>query len=415
MAANLHRVFTGESQSGSYLKALKIEDARDKELRTARDEIREALQTGFSDVTSYVSKQALFESGQQTITALRPKFRMQGSFAYHTHNQPAQVPPQEIDLDDGVFLPVSFLTGNGQYRPNLVSSSYFSAVERMLKPLCERQGWTLETEKPSCVRVRLDDDAHIDLALYAIPDQQFVQLQEAMDSADKATASRELRNAIELQNEVYEKLPEDQITLAHREQGWKPSDPRKLDDWVRVNVKAHGDQFRRVSRYVKGWRDYTWEESGLSSIALMSAVATTLNETKGTIPENRDDLAVNAVAEKLPVILSGKIENPVVKGQRFDEGWDADRRQDYVNKAEVLRDIMKNSLHADDPEQALGYLTKAFGERIPDDQALVEMPMEAKSLAGAASAAVSAGLLKSLGNSSEARAAVQKGGDTRYA
>lgn len=419
MTVNLHRVFTGESQSGSYLKALQIDGQRDKDLRDARDEVRETLKAGFSDVTSYVNRQALFESNPETLPTLRPKFRMQGSFAYHTCNAPAQVPPQEIDLDDGVFLPVSFLSGNGQYHPDLASDGYFAAVERMLEPLCSRKGWTLEADKPSCVRIRLEDDVHIDLALYAIPDQQFTQLQEAMDSVDKAVAGREMRNALELVNEVYQRLPEDKIMLAHREQGWKPSDPRKLDDWVHANLDEHGEQFRRVSRYLKGWRDYTWEESRLSSIALMSAVATTMEEANGSIPQNRDDLAVKAVAEKLPTILAGRIDNPVVQGQRFDEGWDALTRQDYIKKAETFRDAMRSSLATGDPELALEALATAFGDRIPDDQTLVEMPMETKSHSGLGSAlgatVVAAGLLKTLGDGEEARAAVQKGGDTRYA
>ena len=97
---------------------------------------------------------------------------MQGSFAYRTLNEPAHNPPQEIDLDDGVFVPVSFLNDSGRARPALISSGYFAAVEALPAPICVLNGWKLIDDKPSCVRVELDGSAHIDLALYAIPDAE---------------------------------------------------------------------------------------------------------------------------------------------------------------------------------------------------------------------------------------------------
>ena len=42
---------------------------------------------------------------------------------------------QEIDLDDGVFLPVSFLSQNGGAHPIVASAGYFAAVERILLAL----------------------------------------------------------------------------------------------------------------------------------------------------------------------------------------------------------------------------------------------------------------------------------------
>ena len=110
---------------------------------------------------------------------LRPRFRMQGSGAYHTLNDPAHKPPQEVDFDDGVFLPTSFVNGGGMVEPLLAAKGYFIVVENILAPLCEDNGWKLIATKPTCVRVRVDNHAHIDLPLYAIPDEQFVELVEA--------------------------------------------------------------------------------------------------------------------------------------------------------------------------------------------------------------------------------------------
>lgn len=49
----------------------------------------------------------------------KPKFRVQGSFAYGTCNIPAQPHKgQELDLDYGAYLPASVFTLNDEGKPN---------------------------------------------------------------------------------------------------------------------------------------------------------------------------------------------------------------------------------------------------------------------------------------------------------
>jgi hypothetical protein len=69
--------------------------------------------------------------------------------------------------------------------------------------------------------------------------------------------------------------------LAHRDEGWKPSDPRKLEEWFRAAVRQHGEQLRRVCRYLKNWRDNRWEGCRLSSIALMACTVGEGNRQSG--------------------------------------------------------------------------------------------------------------------------------------
>ena len=95
--------------------------------------------------------------------------------AYRTLNDPAH-PPQQIDYDDGLYLPVSFLAEAGN--PVIAASGYFRIVEILLTPLCRKRGWSLDRTTKKCVRIVLDDHAHIDLPRYAIPDQEFHQLVE---------------------------------------------------------------------------------------------------------------------------------------------------------------------------------------------------------------------------------------------
>jgi hypothetical protein len=303
---------------------------------------------------------------------------MQGSFSYRTCNDPAHNPPQEIDLDDGMFLPISFLTGNGTIHPSIVSDGFFLAVERILEPLCKEAGWTLDKRKPSCVRVQISDVAHIDIALYAIPDADFTTLVEkslhAEDMMTRDATRQNIRDSVRFLDEVYRNIPRDHIILAHRDKGWKRSDPRKLDDWFKEAVDTHGEQLRRVSRYLKGWRDFQWEMSRLSSIALMAGVVSAYEKFGKAISEQRDDKALLVVAEELPATLSKEISNPVVQGERLDEGWSADERASYVAAAnDLLKRLQDAILGTDDANISVSGLTRVFGERIPDDPSLVSL------------------------------------------
>jgi hypothetical protein len=415
MAFNAHRVFTGPADAEHYLAALTLETERERLLRSARETCREAIRVGLRSWSNVLQKSMLFESVVASIvpTSLKSKFKMQGSFAYRTLNDPAHTPPQEIDLDDGVFVPVSFLNDNGRAHPALISSGYFRAVEALLAPVCEENGWTLVADRPSCVRVELGDRAHIDFALYAIPDKEFDELVETAmlakaDAQDRALLTEQL----ELAEDVYRGLREDQIMLAHRKEGWKPSDPRKLEDWFRAALRTHGEQLRRVCRYLKGWRDHQWEACRLSSIALMSCVVTAYDEAAAAPTDHRDDLALLTVADRLPDLFRGRIANPVVDGQYLDEGWAEEDRRTFIVKAQALRDWLREALSGtDSAPRALACLVSAFGDRLPSDQGLIKSEDTAKLTAPAV---LTSGLVKQMGGEREPQHAVKREGDRRY-
>ncbi|MDE2466681.1 MAG: hypothetical protein KGO02_23640, partial [Alphaproteobacteria bacterium] len=171
---NLHNVFAG---NGGYLERLRVPRSDDESLRRAREKIREALRSAFREWERHLSRVELFEGARAkslgNATLPQPKFRLQGSFAYHTVNDCQQNPPQQIDQDDGVFLPIGFLASKGSVRPAIISKAYFKLVEDALRPLCVREGWRLNPERPkdTCVRVEIGPRTHIDLPLYAIRDE----------------------------------------------------------------------------------------------------------------------------------------------------------------------------------------------------------------------------------------------------
>lgn len=415
MGANAHRTLFSSGEHDTYLRGLTV-DTREKEtLQAARDEIRDEIRHGLREWSDHVDRAQLFEARALASTyltdsdlALRPKFRMQGSWSYHTLNCATHNPPQEIDLDDGVFLPVSFLSQNGDAHPIVASAGYFTAVERILAPVCNRNGWTLISDKPSCVRVEINNNAHVDLALYAIPDDEFEELLEKAEVAMQFD-TRMLDENISFAEQIYPRLPTDQIMLAHRREGWKPSDPRKLEDWFHEAVTQHGQQLRRVCRYLKGWRDHNWTACRLSSIALMACVVTAYDEAIGAIAENRDDLALQMVAKRLPALLEGRIPNPVVDGQYLDEGWTVECRAEFIVKARDLVTRIDSALAANQSGTVIEHLRAALGAYLPDDEDLVviQAPVGAPAI-------LQSGILKEFADEPEAREAVKKGGDGRY-
>src|SRR3546814_19200383 len=102
------------------------------------------------------------------------KFMTQGSFAYKTINDPPQS-RQEIDLDDGMYVPVEFLDSG---EPALVAKLLFDFVVETLKPLALTEGWTGVERKPNCVRVKLWPGAHLDIPIYSVPRERFSQIKE---------------------------------------------------------------------------------------------------------------------------------------------------------------------------------------------------------------------------------------------
>jgi hypothetical protein len=372
---NAHRLLRDASNQVGYLYNLNVRDSKRRQLENARDKIRNDLRASFRDLHKSVKISGLVEQRDiglaGALQQLRPRFRMQGSAAYHTLNDPAKKPPQQVDFDDGVFVPTSFIGGASKNRPLLASKGYFRAVEAALEPLCANEGWELDRTKSSCVRVQIDTDAHIDLPLYAIPDNEFETLRKSHGSPQEGTHSAD---EIILTEAIYRALPQDRVMLAHRKDGWIESDPRKIEDWFKEALDDHGDALRYVCRYVKGWRDFQWGEPCLSSIAIMKCVIVAYDELGGEVAENRDDVALLMATKRLPVLLSKPIENPVIKGHFLDADWTPEEREDIVLRAQTLYDALDDALnHNLHKLVAINTLRKLFGSRIPNDETLLSI------------------------------------------
>jgi hypothetical protein len=305
--------------------------------------------------------------------AVTPRFRTQGSWSYKTCVQPAWHPPQEMDWDFGVYLPVSAWEDGGP--PHAMAKLYFKLVEGLLQDLCNEKDWKLFTGKDTCIRVQINAWAHIDIPLYAAPEAQFVQIVEkgAFDAA-RTLDAREALVANFAEEDFTLQQWEDMvdIMMATRAGEWKQSDPEEVSRWFLDRIEEHTEQLRRVCRYLKAWRDLHWKAGdGPTSVCIMIAVAQTFEPQRG-----RDDLALEKAARALATALTGNVHEPAIADGKedFNKRLDADGRQEASARAATLASQiqaarLKASHLAGD---AIDILRGQLGGRVPYRTDLVE-------------------------------------------
>lgn len=381
-------LFVGLRVSASYHEALKVAPTKEAELKAARREVRNAIRAS----SSRIKLEDRFWQGNFAAQSYRvrpdvmPRFLTQGSVAYDLLVSPCQNPPQQLDLDDGMYVRVDYLE-NGQ--PALVAKVLFAMVEEALRPLCLQKGWKLDTSKDTCVRVQISMDSHIDIPIYSAPRHLAELAETASFAADALRTGQVAKRA----GKTYVRLPSDQIMLAHRDGTWQQSDPLELQKWVEDCVTRYGEDFRRACRYLKGWRDYRWDHCCLSSITIMAAVAEALKQLAGAHRNLDDDLLVYEIAQRLPGIFGGELLNPAFPDQRIVlNDWSDEERSHVVTAAEDLAREMYNALKGTPhPDLVVDALRRVFGVRIPYRPDVVEIvPVVAATVAAEKPATVPA-------------------------
>jgi hypothetical protein len=211
--------------------------------------------------------------------------------------------------------------------------------------------------------------------LYAIPAAQFSQMTELLAKSLGGMAADAMSESEELADQYYRALDADQLMLAHRDSGWEPSDPRKIEDWFQRAIDTHGEVLRRLCRYHKAWRDYTWDGSKLSSLAVMVCVVDILDALTVDMPTSRDDVAMLLVTERLANRLSQPIPNPVMTHDSevaLDRDWTAQERATFVAKAKDFHQRLADAMNGtDNPAVVLTRLRAALGNRITNDVSVI--------------------------------------------
>lgn len=345
---NLHSLFHSSVEQPTLLERLELTSRQRDFISQAKTEVRNSLRERLPVV--------LHEHGYAG-TVIRPRFFTQGSWAYKTLNSPAQA-PQQADIDDGAYLPLSFVAQAG--KPSVASAVFFAAAEEALRPMIKSNGWLLKTDKPTCIRIVISSFAHIDIPLYAIPDDEFETLQKAaLTIYGYLTFDEAITRA---ERDAWTALPTGHVLLAHREDNWIKSDPRPVKEWFLGEVDRHGEQYRRTVRYLKAFRDWQWPTGGPASILLMAASAP-LFEAR----ERRDDLALLDVVEKMPGVLRDGVYNPIDRSESLTDRLGKQGIEDAVKKLGILENYLRGAVNASNPAQACAWMIHQFGNRFPNE------------------------------------------------
>ncbi|MFM0116900.1 CBASS cGAMP synthase [Paraburkholderia nemoris] len=305
----LHRLLHAPSEPTAFYSEIQPTEDQRTFLRDCRNKVRDYLRPRIAEATT-----ALLGMPRPVT----PRFRTQGSWNYDTCAQPCHRPPQEMDWDYGVYLPVEVWQENGP--PVYMARAYFELVEHLLDKLCAIEGWTLNRDKPTCSRIHVAPWAHMDIPLYAASAEEFKKVVEAerlAKSFGQISTEAAVMDGVE-QDEVrlqsWDELED--IVLATRDGLWKPSDPNDVALWFNDRLEeagVHRRQLRRVCRYLKAWRDFHWKEGGPTSVSIMIAVARNFNGLAG-----RDDIVLQRTATELTLALAGDIYEPGIDGGEED-------------------------------------------------------------------------------------------------
>ena len=360
---NLHALLHG-TNNYSFEECISLSAADQEQLRSARTTIR-------GHVRSQIARR-LRAANVDNAAAIAPKFITQGSFAYGTLNAPAYPPRQQADLDDGLYVPLSFCEDTGS--PNLVSDLLIDTVEAILTDLAKRRSWSVETSNPNCTRLIIAHDKHVDMPIYSIPDREFRRIAEARFSLAKSQVSFSEYYAGSDFDDMWEAMPA-RVRMAHKTKGWIDSDPRPIRDWVLTQVRLKSEQLRRLMRYVKAWRDHqNWPNSDPKSILLMALVDASLDRKIG----GRDDLALIQVCSRIPDLLRGSVEIPAIPGEDLTKRLDEDGlRAALTQRIRDLHDLLSACVNGRYTRgKACSLLQGNFGHRFPNrpDRIRIEIP-----------------------------------------
>lgn len=358
-----HRLFRNNEKEYAFIDNLEVSNDEIGLLKECRRDVRNYLRNGFSLIRKGLREQHKDLSSE--IKSLEPRFMTQGSFEYKTLNNPAINPPQQIDLDDGVYFPMALVNG----KPQAAKITLLNLVREILYELAKNKNWEL-TQKSTCLRLGVNSRIHIDVPVYAIPEERHVLMTEALKAEGRATNSLHFDDAIIA-------LDPSEVHLARWDtEEWVVSDPKQLHDWFISKAKMHGQSLRPLCRYLKSWRDINWAKGGPTSIALMASVVQVydehLMETKRGF--NSDCEALLYVTDRLPNIFASSIKNPVnEESELYPAGVESRGIDEIKTRLRELSSQVTSALCESQNEyEVTKTLQKVFGGRIPNKPEWVE-------------------------------------------
>jgi len=195
---------------------------------------------------------------RETLHVTVPRFWSHGAYAMGTLVDPLDC---EYDIDDGVYL---------QHLDKQNDSAWPTAEAVQLwlmKATAGHRGETpMQIDKKSCVRVRHAGRYHVDLPSYAEVNGRFKLAVKGVSA-------------------------------------WIDSDPLALADWFKAQIDCHGEQVRRVVRYLKAWADFQSMRIGKMPGGLILTILAA-NHFQG---DQRDDIAFAKTLEAIERAISTEV------------------------------------------------------------------------------------------------------------
>ena len=340
----------------AFLCSLKIAKDKDNKLKTLRDIAREGIIKKWSDAKDEVKKdeklyKRISEASMEKFVKLKPRFKMQGSYVYGTIVTPAH-PSQEIDLDDGMYIPMSVVMQDDK----TMSSAMFEVVDKVLSKMASKQGWR-QVSKHTCSRLQTDEGIHLDIPCYAIPDEDFSRL--SINESKVGLESFSLDSKLDINT----------VNLALRNGDWIESNPQHIHEWV-IAAKQEHVYFQDIVKIVKGMRDHNYISKGPSSISLMVAVENIMSSSSklGSLTQELQN-----VVQQLPNIISKQLNHPHPDSQHLIIHDPSElEKLELRNEFERFKSILNFALiDAATEREAMDALIKLFGSRMPDDQSRI--------------------------------------------
>lgn len=241
-----------------------------------------------------------------------PSFYIQGSFATHTALAPLS--DEEVDIDDGLYL--NNIESDDMEKwpsPKEVHKEIVDALDGHTQDGCE--------DKTSCVRVIYRNDYHVDIPVYIMKD-----------------------------NHAY---------LANTKSNeWVQSDSKDFKDWYAGKIKADSGQARRITRYVKAWRDYKKVKMASIEIAILVA--------EHFVKDDSDLLSLKNTLNAIywDVLGSKMIKKPVSPYENLWENKSQGEKSGIIGELKDFLNDVEDACNATDSE-ASTFLQGCFGNRFP--------------------------------------------------
>ena len=310
------------------------------------------------------------EDVMREFVGLKPRFWTQGSFQYNTLNRPFHS-GQEMDIDDGTYLPMTIFESEPKIGHQLLTLLVDSALKSLV---VENNSWEFESKR-TCARIKIPTErTHIDVPMYAIPKDKFLDKQVALEAAahNRNMYESVQKSVMDSDDTQYQKLDTENVNLALRDDKpgsakWMNSDPKIVEDWFNEECRRIGKHTRKVCRFMKAWRDAQWDIGGPTSISLMAATVEVLNRVQHDTQDMGSIMKV--VADNLYFEFINGVESPDDTDEKPlfpPQSEHTDRERDIVERLKMLPSILRQAEQSETKALALAILSEAFGSRVSD-------------------------------------------------